>query len=463
MNQFLLARKPSNACPITPLTATELASWLRGQSAAVKRWVKSTGFKAEPYTTCLMPDTAGGVQRVLTGVQAPDDPFALAHLPSVLPAGNYFLDTALEKNGWSRERIEQSAIGFGLGCYRFDRYKKTERPGARLALPSGCDTRAVVARVQGLCLTRDLINTPAQDMMPQDLAAAARSLARQHKGRFSQVVGKDLLDRNFPAIHAVGRASASAPRFIDLRFAKRGRPKLTLVGKGVCFDSGGLDLKSAAGMRLMKKDMGGAAHVLGLAHLVLAAGLPVQLRVLIAAVENAVSGNALRPGDVIATRKGVSVEIDNTDAEGRLVLSDALTEAHGESPDLIIDFATLTGAARVALGTELPAMFTPSDEIAAGIAQAGARVRDPVWRLPLHEPYREMLESKVADMVNSAASSMGGAIVAALFLRTFVPDTHAWVHFDLMAYNARARPGRPEGGEAMALRALLAYLQERYA
>ena len=463
MNKFLLTRKPSNACPITPLRANELSAWVRGQSAPVKQWLKSIGFKAGANTTCLIPDTAGGLQRVLAGVEGPEDPFALAHLPGALPAGNYTLDVAPNKAGWSQERIEQCAIGFGLACYRFDRYKKSPPPDIRLALPQGCDASAVMARVEGLCLTRDLINTPPDDMMPQDLAAAAKTLAGRHKGRFSQVVGKDLLKQNFPAIHAVGRASAHAPRFIDARFGKRGQPKLTLVGKGVCFDSGGLDLKSAANMRYMKKDMGGAAHALGLAHLVLNAGLPVQLRVLVAAVENAVSANAFHPGDIINTRKGVTVEIDNTDAEGRLILSDALTEAHSESPDLIIDFATLTGAARVALGTEMPAMFTPSDEIAAGIAQAGANLRDPVWRLPIHEPYRKMLDSTVADMVNSASSPMGGAITAALFLRTFVPDTDAWVHFDLMAYNTRSQPGRPEGGEAMGLRALLAYLEQRYA
>jgi leucyl aminopeptidase len=270
------------------------------------------------------------------------------------------------------------------------------------------------------------------------------------------------LSKNYPAIHAVGRAASHAPRLIDLRWGKKHHPKLTLVGKGVCFDSGGLDLKPASGMRLMKKDMGGAAHAIGLSNMIMRAGLPVRLRMLVPAVENAVAGNAYRPGDVLSSRKGLSIEIDNTDAEGRVVLCDALTEAVSESPDLVIDFATLTGAARVALGTDLPAMFCNHDEVADSIAASARRVLDPVWRLPLHRPYRELIDSQIADILNSGGP-YGGAITAALFLQDFVPDSTPWVHFDLMAWNLRSRAGRPEGGEAMALRALLDYLRNRYA
>ena len=309
---------------------------------------------------------------------------------------------------------------------------------------------------------RDLINTPAADLLPGGLYESARSLAARFGAECSSLAGDDLLANGYPAIHAVGRASADPPRLIDLRWGDPAAPRVTLAGKGVCFDTGGLDLKPASGMRLMKKDMGGAAHVLGLARLVMSAELPVRLRVLIPAVENAVAGNAYRPGDVLATRAGVTVEVDNTDAEGRIVLCDALTEAVREKPDALIDFATLTGAARIALGPDLPALFSNDDDLAGGLARCAEEVRDPLWRLPLHRPYDELLKSQVADVANAASSPQAGAITAALFLRRFVPDGTPWAHFDLMAWNARARPGRPVGGEAMALRATWAWLEGRY-
>ncbi len=312
---------------------------------------------------------------------------------------------------------------------------------------------------EAIGLVRDLVNTPAADMGPAQLAEAARDLAKRHRGKCTVLVGDTLLKRNYPAVHAVGRAAAEEPRLIDLRWGSKG-PKVTLVGKGVCFDSGGLDLKPAAGMKLMKKDMGCAAHVLGLASLIMAEKLPLQLRVLVPAVENAVSGNAFRPLDVLQTRKGLTVEVGNTDAEGRLVLCDALAEADSEKPDLLIDFATLTGAARVALGPDLPAMFCNDDKLAGLILRHGAVEGDPVWRLPLHKGYRPGLESKVADLNNISNSPYGGAITAALFLENFVSPGTRWAHFDIMAWNVATRPGRPEGGEAMGLRAVYAAIVE---
>ena len=311
-------------------------------------------------------------------------------------------------------------------------------------------------------LVRDLVNTPAEDMMPQHLAEAARALAEEFGAQFTEIVGDELLVRNYPLVHAVGRASVHAPRLLDLRWGDPAHPRLTLVGKGVCFDSGGLDIKPASGMRWMKKDMGGAAHVLGLARLVMATGLPVRLRVLVPTVENAISGSSFRPGDVIRSRKGLTVEIENTDAEGRLVLCDALAEAGTEEPALLIDFATLTGAARVALGTDLPGFFTNDDALADALALAGEAERDPVWRLPLFKPYRRELESQVADLLNCSTNGFGGAITAALFLQRFVPKGIDWLHFDLNAWNVSERAGRPKGGEAMGLYATFRYLEQRF-
>ncbi len=298
--------------------------------------------------------------------------------------------------------------------------------------------------------------------MPEQLADAIVTVAQTFGATVTQIVGDDLLAQNYPTVHTVGRASENAPRLIDLRWGDSTHPKVTLVGKGVCFDSGGLDLKPASGMRMMKKDMGGAAHALGVARLVMQAELPVSLRLLVPAVENAVSGQSFRPGDVITSRKGITIEIDNTDAEGRLILCDALAEGRTEAPEVMIDFATLTGAARVALGTELPAMFSNSDTMANGLLSAAEHAQDPVWRLPLHKPYRAMLDSKVADIANAASVPFGGAITAALFLQEFVEDGTDWAHFDIMAWNRTTQPGRPEGGEAMGMRAVFAYLQQRF-
>ncbi len=310
-------------------------------------------------------------------------------------------------------------------------------------------------------MARDLITTPSSDMGPAELAAAAQALAKQHKAKITVIVGDDLLKKNYPTIHAVGRASTRAPRLIDLTWGKESDPKVTLVGKGVCFDTGGLDLKAAGGMLNMKKDMAGAATVMAVAAMVMAAKLPVRLRLLVPAVENSVSGNAFRPLDVITTRQGITVEIGNTDAEGRLILCDALAEGASEKPSMMVDCATLTGAARVSLGTDLPALFCNDDALADGLLQTGVEIADPMWRMPLYRPYRRLIDSKVADINNVSTTAFGGAIIAALYLQEFVPDDVPWAHLDMMAWNNSTRPGRPEGGEAQAARAIFATIEKR--
>lgn len=424
--------------------------------AAARRWIAASGFRAEPGSTCLLPDAQGQLRAVLVGISHDNDIYAFAGLAQGLPAGDYHVDGAGESVD-----LRQVALGWGLGAYRFERYLKPKREAARLVVDREV-LQAVRAQIEGVCRVRDLVNTPTQDMGPAELAAAIKQLADQHQASYREWVGERLLKANFPTIHAVGRASDRAPRLVEMIWGKRADPQLTLVGKGVCFDSGGLDIKSADGMRWMKKDMGGAAHAIALAGLIMQAKLPVYLRLLIPAVENSVSGNALRPGDVIRTRAGITVEIDNTDAEGRLVLCDALAYAVEHKPELIIDFATLTGAARIALGPELPAMFANRDDLADAALAAGVQTQDPLWRMPLWKPYLRMLESRIADTTNSANSRHAGAITAALYLQRFVPDAIEWMHLDVYAWNDADRPGRPRGGEALGLRALFAMLSQRY-
>ncbi|MFO1057295.1 MAG: leucyl aminopeptidase family protein [Dongiaceae bacterium] len=451
-----LIQRRAGATPITPVTKDALASWLAGQPAPLAAWVKAADFKAEPGRHLLLPAADGGVAGVLLGVEAGADIWSYGGLPLALPPGDYRLDGAAPK------AAEAAALGWALGGYAFTRYKKPKRAAARLVWPAGIDRAAVERAAAGTFLVRDLVNIPASDLGPAELAAAARRIARAGGGAMTEIVGDKLLAQGYPAVHAVGRASSRPPRLIDLRWGRRG-PRVTLVGKGVCFDSGGLDLKTASGMKLMKKDMGGAAHVLALAQMIMQAGLEVRLRVLVPAVENSVSGNAFRPLDVLATRKGLSVEIGNTDAEGRLILCDALAEADREHPDLLIDCATLTGAARVALGPELPALFGNDDATAEALVRHGLAVGDPLWRLPLHRGYRRHLDSPVADINNAPDWPFAGAIVGALFLADFVDARTPWLHLDMMAWNGSARPGRPEGGEATGLRALYALIAERAA
>jgi leucyl aminopeptidase len=444
----------AGAIPISLQTRQTYDDWLKAQPAPRRAWLAASGFKAQAGGFCLLPGDGGGLEEVLVVID-PDEPiWSFAGLPTALPPGSYRLDHGMRPAAASR-----AALGWCLGCYAFTRYKANGRDYARLVWPKSADAAQVTHTAEAIALVRDLVNTPANDMGPAELAEAARALAKQHRAKCTVIVGDALLKRNYPAVHAVGRAATAEPRLIDLRWGSRG-PKVTLVGKGVCFDSGGLDLKPAAGMKLMKKDMGGAAHVLGLASLIMAEQLPVQLRVLVPAVENAVAGNAFRPLDVLQTRKGLTVEVGNTDAEGRLILCDALAEADSEKPDLLVDFATLTGAARVALGPDLPALFSNDDKLAGLLLRSGASEGDPVWRLPLFKGYRQGLDSKVADLNNISNSPYAGAITAALFLENFVSASTRWAHFDVMAWNVAPRPGRPEGGEAMGLRAVYAAIVE---
>ena len=451
----------ARAIPIWLVTADGYAAWRKRQPRHVRDWLSRTGFRAVRCRHAVIPaatEGGGPIAGVVAAVGKPVEPWDVAALPVALRRSTYRIDGDVDAAA-----ATALTIGWGLGTYAFTRYK----PGAAklyatLEVPPACEVPHARRAIAATFFARDLINTPAEDMGPAELADAAMAMIRPLGGRARIIAGKELLVRNLPAIHAVGRASTRAPRLIDLRWGRRGAPRLTLVGKGVCFDTGGLDIKPASGMRLMKKDMGGSAVVLGLAHMVMDAGLAVRLRVLIPAVDNNIDGNAMRPGDVIPTRKGLTVEIGNTDAEGRVVLADALALADEEAPDLIVDCATLTGAARVALGPDLPAVFTADDALAARLAHHCAAEADPVWRLPLWRPYRTMIDSPIADINNAGDSPFAGAITAALFLQDFVTAAKSWVHLDLFGWNPKARVGRPVGGEAQAMRALFAMLRERY-
>ena len=445
------------AIPVSPVTQAELGGRLQALGAATERWAEATRFAAEPGKFLLLPDEDGRLGRVLAGMAEGEYLWALGSCPDALPEGTYGLEGSP-----GRAAETALALGWSLGAYAFTRYKRRERGPAQLQWPKNADRGRVEAVSSGMALARDLINTPADDLGPAELAGAAEALAAEMGAHFKVIVGDGLLAANYPTIHAVGRASTRAPRLIDVTWGDEAAPKLTLVGKGVCFDSGGLDLKAASGMLNMKKDMGGAATLMGLARAVMALKLPVRLRLLVPAVENSVSGNAFHPRDIIRTRKGITVEVGNTDAEGRLILCDALAEAARERPALILDMATLTGAARVALGPELPALFSNDDALATDLLAAGAAERDPLWRLPLWAPYRELLKSPIADINNVSEGSFAGAITASLYLAEFVPADIPWAHIDTFAWNAKTRPGRPEGGEALALRALLALVERRF-
>jgi leucyl aminopeptidase len=441
---------------LLPFTKARFDEWLSGASPARRKWVEESGFKAAAGQSCSLPGDDGSLDTWLLGVSGQDFLYCLASHANQLPEGLYRLEC-----DWSPQQRAQASLGWGLALYRFDRYKNNEKQAPVLLLDSDIEEQ-VRSLHAAQCLVRNLVNTPTEDMGPSQLADAVIHEADSFQAETHIVLGEDLLTENFPAIHAVGRASPREPRLIELSWGDESAPQVVLVGKGVCFDTGGLDLKSAAGMALMKKDMGGAAHALALGRLIMESHLPVRLKVLISAVENSVSGNAYRPGDIISTRKGLSVEIGNTDAEGRVVLSDALTLASESAPDLVIDFATLTGAARIALGADLMPVFSNREEIALGIQQAGEEMEDPMWIMPLFQPYRKLIESPIADLNNSGKSSYGGCITAALFLEHFVDPEIPWVHIDTFAWNQSDRPGRPQGGEALSLRAVYRYLQGRY-
>ena len=457
----LVSKKNTRSIAIKPVTKDTIQNQKKGRDSSTYEWLKINGFEGKPGTFCFTPTQPNNQGKLFLGVEEAKGPgndiWDLAGLPKQLPKGRYYIDRRL-----SPEMATRAATGWAIGEYQFSKYKKYSKCEAELVWPQGADKAEVNRLASGIAITRDLINLPANDLGPQDLADAAKKIARTHKASITVIKGKDLLTKNYPSIHAVGRASSRPPCLIDLRWGKTSSPKITLVGKGVCFDSGGLDIKPASGMLNMKKDMGGAAQVLGLAHMIMDSGLPVRLRVLVPAVENAISGDAFRPRDVLQTRKGLTVEVGNTDAEGRLILSDALTEASKEKPEMVVDFATLTGAARVAVGTDLPALFCNNDDLAKKIMEYGLKNNDPVWRLPLWAGYKHLIESNVADLSSTGSTPFGGAITAALFLESFIETDTPWAHIDLMAYNTKARPGRPEGGEAQAIRGIYAMLKDQF-
>ena len=439
--------------PAVPILATDrkrLPKLLESLTAAERRFAQGCEFDGAPNTFAIIPDAKGGIARVLAGVRDGADPWALAGLPSKLPRGTYEIG-----KGAVAIAADKAAFAWELGGYRYARYGKSGRKPAVLQVEASARVREALEMAAAVRLVRDLVNTPAQDMGPQELSDVAREQAELFGGEFDEWVGDELLAQNFPAIHAVGRASARPPRLIEINWGNPKDPRVAIVGKGVCFDTGGYDIKSAEGMRLMKKDMGGAAHAIALARLVMQRKLPVRLQMLVPAVENMIAGNAFRPGDVVRTRRGLTVEIGNTDAEGRVILCDALAYAVEQKPKLLIDFATLTGAARVALGPELPALFCNDEALAAKLLQASAAVDDPMWRMPLWRNYRRLFDSDIADFNNSGRGGFGGSIVAALFLDHFVPEGIPWAHFDVFAWNDASRPGRPVGGEAQGLRAVL--------
>jgi leucyl aminopeptidase len=454
MHPVFTARSKT-ARPIWFVTSSTFSKIIAKLGKNDRAYVKAAGFEPKSSRSLILP--SGGVLFGLENNKAGHNAFLPGLLAGVLPAGTYRFANAPHD-------VRLGALAFALGSYRFTRYRKSKDKAVRLVLPDGVDSDDLSRIADGMTLARDLINTPANDMGPAELEAAARALAKQHGAKLRSIVGDDLLKQNFPLIHAVGRAAdpSRAPRLIELRWGKASDPRVTLIGKGVCFDTGGLDLKPESAMLIMKKDMGGAATVLACAHMIMGAGLKVSLRVLVPAVENSVAGDAFRPLDVYPSRKGLNVEIGNTDAEGRLVLADALALADEETPDLLVDMGTLTGAARVALGPELPPYYTDDETLAAEVARHATAENDPLWRLPLWQRYDQNLDSKVADVNNVAAGGMAGSIICALFLKRFVSAAKSWLHFDIYAWTPSAKPGRPEGGECQAARALYALLNERY-
>ena len=440
----------------TPVWFTQAGAELPPAAAA---WAAASGFKLGAGKALLAPGEGGALAGVVFGVEGADaktrNPFLAGRLAGALPAGTYRFEGAVAD-------ARLAALGFALGSYKFLRYRKAEDDGVRIAAPEGVDLASLERTIAAVTLGRDLVNTPANDLGPAELEEAIRTLAVEHGAQVTSVVGDDLLAQNFPLVHAVGRASPRAPRIVDLRWGPEDAPKVTLVGKGVVFDTGGLDIKPSSAMLLMKKDMGGSAAMIALAAMIIGAKLNVRLRLIVGAVENSISGNAFRPGDVYPSRKGLTVEIGNTDAEGRLVLADSLALGDEEAPQIMVDAATLTGAARVALGPDLPPLYTDDDAFAEALLAHAAAEHDPLWRLPLWNAYDDLLSSKIADVNHISSGPFAGSITAALFLRRFVEKATTWAHLDIFAWTPSAKPGRPEGGEVQAARALMAYLTARY-
>lgn len=430
-----------------------IISDLKDLTSEQKAWAKANGFKAQSGRMLLCANSKGALECVFFGKS--DQPLDTGKLGSNLPAGNYHFEGDLED-------AHLSSLGWMLGAYRFSQYNNKKEQGAKLVIPEGLDADGLIREAEASYLARDLINTPANDMGPDALEKTIRTIGRKFKAQVSVIKGDALLKKNFPMIHAVGRASVDAPRLIDLKWGNAKHPKVTLVGKGVIFDSGGLNIKPGNSMALMKKDMGGAANTIALAQMIMDAKLPVRLRLLVPAVENAISGNAFRPGDILPSRKGISVEIGNTDAEGRLILGDALALGDEEKPDLMIDMATLTGAARVALGPDLPPFYTDDDELASAISTTSMEVFDPLWQMPLWDPYQKMLSSKTADVNHISTGGFAGSITAALFLSRFVDNAKSWAHFDIYGWTPTAKPWMPVGGEAQGIRTLFEVIKNKY-
>jgi leucyl aminopeptidase len=449
----------ASAIPITFATKATWQAICAELPKEARQFALANGFAAKPGACLTLPSADGNISQVVFGLEDATskyiDRFRPGLLPGLLPSGVYRFANAPHD-------MRLAVLAFALGSYRFGRYRTSDAPGVRLAPPDGIDIAAITRMAEAAALARDLINTPSNDMGPEELALAAQELAKRFGATFNCIVGDELTRQNFPLIHAVGMASPRAPRLIDFAWGDPAHPKVTLVGKGVCFDTGGLDLKPSAGMLIMKKDMGGAANVLALAQMVMDAKLKVRLRVLVPAVENAVAGNAFRPLDIFPSRKGMTVEIGNTDAEGRLVLADALALACEEKPDLLIDLGTLTGAARVALGPDLPPFYTNDETLAEDVGRCAKQENDPLWRLPLWPPYDAWLDSKVANLNNAPSGTFAGSITCALFLQRFVEGAKSWLHVDIYGWTPTAKPARPEGGECQAARAIYQLLSERY-
>lgn len=450
-----LTRDPHHPLPFYCVRSEDFDAWRRLQLPATGQWLDAQKYTASSGTLMLLPG-ADGIGSAVVGIGNRLDPFSYAHAPYTLPPGDWTLASELDAD--ARHAL---LLGWGLGSYRFRRYKTPLREPAMLAIDHDADAETLDILAAGVRV-RDMINTPTEDMGPEQMEDLTREIAARYGPSIEVITGDELIAQNYPAIHAVGRASHRAPRLLHLEWGDADAPRVSLVGKGVCFDTGGLNIKASAGMRNMKKDMGGAAHAIALAELIMARGLPVRLSLFVAAVENAIGPNALRPGEVIATRKGVSVEIDNTDAEGRLVLCDALVRASEDKPALLLDFATLTGAARIALGPDLPALYANDDALANDWLEAGQREFEPLWRMPLWRPYLRYLTSNIADIANGSSSPMAGSVTAALYLERFVPDAQKWAHVDVYSWNDSDRPGRPTGGEAQCLRSAYSLLKMRY-
>ena len=451
--QPVISRSQAGATPLMVVTEESLADVAQRLGAA--GWVAAHGYRGRAGEALVVPGEGNAPMAVLVGVDEKRPHLSLAQASSSLPEGVYVLPEGFAEP-------EKAALFWALNAYSFNRYNRKPQRKLQLVVPQAIDLDRINAVANAVTRGRDLINTPANDLGTQELADAVKAVGEAHGALVSVIVGDDLITRNFPLIHAVGRASPRAPRLIDLRWGNEAHPKVTLVGKGIVFDTGGLDIKPSPAMLLMKKDMGGAAATMALAEMIMAARLPVRLRLLVPAAENAISGNAFRPGDILPSRKGLSVEIGNTDAEGRLVLADALALGDEESPDLMISMATLTGAARVALGPDLPPLYCNDEAVREALYKAGEAVHDPMWPMPLHAPYMDMLNSRIADINHVSDGPFAGSITAALFLTRFVEKAKSYVHFDIYGWSPKNRPGVPMGGEVQCARAIFHYLEERF-